>query len=136
MKRYLSLSLLVGNVLAAPMGVVNPAVTQENIHQTICVPGWTATVRPPSSYTNALKRKTIPKHTSPRLYEEDHILPLGVGGHPSDPKNLWPQPWKGKCGAKLKDVTERTMHDAVCSGTISLKDAQKQFMPWVCDSNP
>ena len=36
-------------------GATNPAVTQATIHQTICVSGWTAKIRPPSSYTTALK---------------------------------------------------------------------------------
>jgi hypothetical protein len=31
-------------------------VTQGTIKTTICVKGWTATIRPPSSYTSALKR--------------------------------------------------------------------------------
>lgn len=43
-------------------GVKNPAVTQENIQDTICVNGWTATVRPPSSYTNTLKKKQIDQY--------------------------------------------------------------------------
>ncbi|MGW4994883.1 hypothetical protein ACWEQ3_46110 [Streptomyces mirabilis] len=30
-------------------GSYNPNVTQSNIHSTICVSGWTATVRPPTS---------------------------------------------------------------------------------------
>src|ERR1700686_2489678 len=34
---------------------LNPAVTQATIATTICVSGWTATVRPPSSYTSSLK---------------------------------------------------------------------------------
>ena len=29
-------------------GAINPKVTQDNIHQTICVQGWTKTVRPPA----------------------------------------------------------------------------------------
>jgi len=32
-------------------GAFNPSVTQENIGRTICVRGWTRTVRPPSQYT-------------------------------------------------------------------------------------
>lgn len=36
-------------------GAVNPAVTQKNIHSTICKKGWTATIRPRESYTEALK---------------------------------------------------------------------------------
>ena len=32
-------------------GAINLAVTQSNISSTICKVGWTATIRPPSSFT-------------------------------------------------------------------------------------
>lgn len=32
--------------ILGPRGAINEDVTQANIDQTICVPGWTATVRP------------------------------------------------------------------------------------------
>ena len=38
---------------------LNPAVTPATIGSTICVSGWTATVRPPESYTEDLKRSQI-----------------------------------------------------------------------------
>ena len=47
-------------ILADPVrtpGVLNPDVTQANIRSTICRHGWTSTIRPPSSYTDALKRR-------------------------------------------------------------------------------
>jgi hypothetical protein len=28
-------------------------------------------------------------------YHEDHLVPLCVGGHPIDSRNLWPQPVEG-----------------------------------------
>jgi DNA-binding CsgD family transcriptional regulator len=37
--------------LALTPGAYNPAVTQATIGRTICVSGWTATIRPSSSYT-------------------------------------------------------------------------------------
>src|SRR6266508_664195 len=40
-------------------GITNPDVSQDTIDQTICVSGWTATVRPPTSYTNPLKEQGI-----------------------------------------------------------------------------
>lgn len=40
---------------ASVPGAVNPAVTQGDIATTICVSGWTANVRPPASYTTALR---------------------------------------------------------------------------------
>jgi hypothetical protein len=42
-------------------GVTNPAVTQANIKTTICKSGWSATVRPPESYTEALN---VPRQDS------------------------------------------------------------------------
>ncbi|WP_218177799.1 hypothetical protein [Amycolatopsis australiensis] len=37
----------------------NPDVTQATIGSTIYVSGWTATIRPSSTYTNALKKQHI-----------------------------------------------------------------------------
>jgi hypothetical protein len=41
-------------------GVLNPNVRQATIGKTICKSGWTATIRPPVSYTNALKIQQMP----------------------------------------------------------------------------
>lgn len=118
-------------------GDLNPNVTQANIKQTICVVGWTETVRPPSSYTNKLKLKQLNLYgyTDKNLkdYEEDHLVPLSVGGHPTSEKNLWPQPYRGVViTAYNKDTLERKLHKDVCSGKISLKDAQNIFLgDWV-----
>src|SRR6266540_6335186 len=71
-----------------PAGMLNPAVTQATIGTTICVPRWTAKVRPPSSYTSALKRRQIAAEHLPGRpadYEEDHVVPLALGGAPRDP---------------------------------------------------
>ena len=113
-------------------GAINPAVTQSNIGQTICVLGYTKTIRPPVSYTTALKKsqlRTFPYSsygsTETKLFEEDHLIPLELGGHPTSPKNLWPEPWSGTSGASLKDVLENKLHLLVCSHTLTLKVAQK-----------
>ena len=78
-------------------GVTNPEVTQANIHQTICVTGWTATIRPPQSYTGTLKKQQLKSvrftDKNPAHYEEDHFISLELGGSPRDPKNLWPEMW-------------------------------------------
>ena len=115
-------------------GLVNPEVTQANIGSTICVSGWTRTVRPRVSYTNALKYSQL--HSGYNLdgdmnmknYEEDHIVPLEVGGHPSDPKNLFPEPRNIRYGAYLKDKLENRMHRLVCTGQLTLRKAQAVFL--------
>ena len=115
-------------------GAVNPAVTQATIGRTICVAGWTATVRPPASYTTALKRRQIAEYgyADTRLsdYEEDHLIPLEVGGAPSDPANLWPEPYDAMLpdgtpvGARVKDQIENRLRELVCSRVMPLATAQ------------
>ena len=109
-------------------GAVDPRVTQDNVHSTICVSGYTATVRPPSSYTDALKAQQIKEYgypdTSLADYEEDHLIPLELGGHPTDPKNLWPEPRGGPKSAADKDMVENALNKRVCAGTMTLVAAQ------------
>jgi len=112
-------------------GVLNPAVTPETIDSTICVRGWTATIRPPAAYTGALKRRQLVQYgyadIDPRDYEEDHRVPLEAGGHPSDPRNLWPEPRLGSCPAVQKDQLENFVHRAICQRRISLAEGQAAF---------
>lgn len=119
-------------------GAINPNVTQANIHQTICVTGWTATLRPPVSYTNPLKLQQIKAYgysdTNPSHYEEDHLISLELGGAPSDPKNLWPEPG---ASPNDKDMVESRLRQWVCSGRISLDEAQRRIANnWHTALNP
>lgn len=116
-------------------GAADPRVTPENIHQTVCVPGYPATVRPPSSYTSKLKREQISlwglADADPDDYEEDHLVSIELGGAPRDPRNLWPQRWDG-CGAHRKDVLENKLHRLVCEGVLGLREAQRAIASdWV-----
>ncbi|MCX3060032.1 hypothetical protein [Streptomyces beihaiensis] len=105
-------------------GVYNPDVTQSTIDSTICVSGWTSTVRPPTSYTNPLKVQGIADYgysdTDTSDYEEDHLVPLELGGSPRDPGNLWPEPRYGSPTAYTKDGVETRLKNAVCDGRITL----------------
>ncbi|MGK4579145.1 hypothetical protein [Kitasatospora sp. HPMI-4] len=113
-------------------GAVNPDVTQDTIDSTICVSGWTATVRPPTSYTNKLKIQQIAEYgysdTNPSDYEEDHFIPLELGGSPTDPANLWPEPHYATDTSGgtsyTKDSVENKLKRAVCGGQVQLADAQ------------
>ncbi|HCE10683.1 MAG TPA: hypothetical protein DEQ40_19145 [Oxalobacteraceae bacterium] len=108
-------------------GLANPAVTQANIMETICVPGWTKTVRPPASYTDKLKRSQIKARKLPGKaadYELDHLIALELGGDPRSPLNLWPQAWVGTWNAHLKDRLENQLHGKVCTGDMTLAEAQ------------
>jgi hypothetical protein len=127
---------------ATTPGFVASNVTQANIQQTICTPGFTDTVRPPSRFTGRLKQQQLAAahatDRTPAHYEEDHHIPLELGGHPRDPRNLWPERWGTPghplthlgpfpaylVGAKTKDTVENALRKAVCDGTLTLREAQ------------
>jgi hypothetical protein len=113
-------------------GALNPDVRQSTIGSTICVSGWTATIRPPTSYTNKLKTQGIIDYgysdTSLSSYEEDHFLPLELGGAPRDPKNLWPEPHAGSPNSASKDSVENAVKKAVCAGKATLSAAQHAML--------
>ena len=105
-------------------GALNPDVTQANIRTTICVRGWTRTVRPPVEYTNDLKVRQMRAYgeTGPTsAYQEDHLISLELGGDPADPRNLWPEPYPR---ASAVDSQENDLNAKVCSRELSLEEAQ------------
>ena len=105
---------------------LNPAVTQATIRRTICLHGWTKTVRPAVSYTNALKVKQMREYGEAgdlADYQEDHLISLELGGAPADPRNLWPEPYPR---AATVDAIENDLNEKVCTGAISLADAQRK----------
>jgi hypothetical protein len=105
-------------------GVLNPDVTQANIRSTICRHGWTATIRPPVSYTNALKRRQMRQYGetgSMSDYQEDHLISLEMGGNPTDPRNLWPEPYPR---AAEMDKIENQLNSEICDGQLTLAQAQ------------
>jgi hypothetical protein len=107
-------------------GVVNPDVTQANIASTVCRHGWTRTIRPPTDYTNALKLKQMREYGvtgSAAQYQEDHLISLELGGHPTDARNLWPEPYPR---AAEVDSIENDLNAKVCSGAMSLDEAQRK----------
>ena len=116
-------------------GAVNQDITQENVRDTICNPRWsTKSIRPPASYTHQLKIEQIRAYAYAdsmlRDYEEDHFIPLELGGNPTDPKNLWPEPFDTSVpdgGAQFKDKVEHYLHAQVCAGSLTLEQAQREI---------
>ncbi len=108
-------------------GAINPAVTQENISETICKSGYTKSIRPTVSYTGRLKADQMNQYgftDGTRSHEEDHLISLELGGAPSDPSNLWPEPG---ASPNAKDKIEDFLRTAVCAGQISLAEAQHRI---------
>jgi hypothetical protein len=116
-------------------GATNPRISQQNIRETICNPRWsTRSIRPDENYTHRLKVEQIREYgyTDSRLrdYEEDHFIPLELGGNPTDPQNLWPEPFETSVpdgGAHAKDRVESYLRAEVCSGSLTLEQAQREI---------
>lgn len=107
---------------------LNPDVDEDTIDGTICVSGYTKSVRPATSYSNGVKKKLMREAgiDGARIgdYELDHIVPLALGGHPRKLSNLMLQQWDGQHGAKIKDILEARLQSLVCHGKLDLTDAQ------------
>jgi hypothetical protein len=120
-------------------GATDPEVTETNIQESICKVThftWTEGHAPPASFLESIAKDQIKQYgytdTNIRHYQMDHLIPLSLGGHPTDPKNIWPQVLIAKWSARRKDYLEEILHDKVCKGEIGLKEAQDLFRTnWV-----
>ncbi len=82
---------MISIALAASIAL-NPDVTQSTIQQTICVKGYSSTVRPSTSYTNPIKLRMMRQEGIPESDKSDwaldHRIPISLGGHPRALSNL------------------------------------------------
>ena len=106
--------------LACTPGAVFPDVTKDQI----CQSGYSTSVRnvPDSEKNQVYAEYGIQSHTTGQ-YEVDHLISLELGGS-NDIANLWPEPAEPRPGFHEKDKVENYLHDQVCSGAISMADAQ------------
>ncbi len=105
---------------ACTPGDIFPNVTKNDI----CQPGYARSVRnvPTSEKDQVYAEYGIVSHSAGE-YEVDHLVSLELGGS-NNIANLWPEAASPKPGFHEKDKVENYLHDQVCSGAISLKQAQ------------
>lgn len=108
---------------ACTPGAIFASATREQI----CVPGYASSVR---HVTTSTKNKVyasygIKKHTAGQ-YEVDHLVSLQLGGS-NEIANLWPEIATPKPGFHEKDRVENYLHDQVCDGKMTLREAQIQI---------
>lgn len=112
-------------------GLPDPACTPGDVMETdttkICQSGYAGTVRnvPESEKNQDYAAYGITSHTAGQ-YEVDHLVSLELGGS-NNISNLWPELAEPKPGFHEKDKVENYLHDQVCSGKVSLADAQYQI---------
>jgi len=105
---------------ACTPGAILPDATKDQI----CQSGYSSSVRnvPDTEKTAVYAEYGITSH-APGQYEVDHLVSLELGGS-NDISNLWPEPADPRPGFHEKDKVENYLHDQVCSGAMSLQDAQ------------
>jgi hypothetical protein len=65
----------------------------------------------------------FPRGLSAALDQEDHLISLELGGNPTDPRNLWPEPYPRAADV---DKIENELNAEVCSGQLTLAQAQQK----------
>ena len=114
----------------ATPGAIDPAVTQDNIDDTICRPGYARSARPAYTITGPLKRRLMDgQHPGERMadYELDHLIPISIGGAPLDMRDLWLQPRQGEANAGDKNVLAYVLWRLVCTHQVPLATAQRDI---------
>lgn len=118
---------------ALPDPVITPGDVLTTDPNVICEPGYSKSVRDVSNATkaNAYARYGITSH-APGEFEVDHLISLELGGSNSI-NNLWPESYLTQpLNAHVKDKLENHLHRLVCTGALSLTQAQKEISEnWV-----
>jgi hypothetical protein len=141
-------------------GALNPAVTQGTIKQTICSAKWVAAARPsPTKLASQLQASlTAYGYTGQAAgnYVEDQLISINLGGSPTNPANLWPEPFRliaqpsGQnslngfpvdFGMRTKTAYESWLNQMVCAGSLPLAKAQQRLTAnwiasWITDGRP
>jgi hypothetical protein len=100
----------------------------------ICTPGYSKCIRNvPQAEKQAVYQSygLAGNHTgycdTKQGCEVDHLISLELGGS-NEQTNLWPEPYQGTdWNAHVKDQLENFLHAHVCSGDISLDQAQQEI---------
>lgn len=108
---------------ACTPGAIIATATKEQV----CQPGYARNVRdvPTQEKDQVYAEYGIRSHR-PGQYEVDHLISLELGGS-NDIANLWPQAAEPRPGFHEKDKVENYLHDRVCSGALSLAQAQEEI---------
>lgn len=117
---------------------LTPGVVSMVDSSRVCELGFSSTIRPKGRLWRHLRDEAFRRYHISRghrsekdntgarhpAYQIDHLIPVELGGDPTDIRNLWPQPI---ASAKKKNVVENELHARVCSGQMTLNEAQSRI---------
>jgi len=107
-----------------PGSIASPGPTVAQL----CSGGYVKKATPSPAVTDPIKAAQVAAGNyadrDPSHYVEDQLVPIELGGAPTDQRNLWPQTI---AMAAVKERDERRLHTDVCAGRITLAAAQAQM---------
>ena len=115
------------NIPAAnlPRHPLTPGIALAVSRARVCMSGYASGARDVSDAEKAAVYARYGVAWVPYAHEVDHLISLELGGS-NVIRNLWPEPYAGRWGARTKDVLENRLHELVCEGRLSLASAQRQ----------
>src|SRR6266576_1790327 len=117
--------------VSMPNGKLTPGVALDVGAARTCTPGYAESARDVSDAEKAKVYARYHVRWVPYRHEVDHLISLELGGSNAI-RNLWPEPYAGRWGARTKDILENRLHDLVCEGRLALASAQRQeALDWV-----
>jgi hypothetical protein len=112
---------------ALPDPVCTPGAIFPVTKEQVCKPGYARSVRnvPTSVKAAVFLSYGIRSHRTGE-WEVDHLISLELGGSNAI-MNLWPEAAKPVPGFHEKDKVENYLHAQVCSGKMTLAEAQREI---------
>jgi hypothetical protein len=108
-----------------PDKVRTPGLIAQRSAEKVCTAGYSASVRHYDPAASARLFSAYGVEGSHEAYEDDHLVPIKLGGDPTDPRNQWPQPrYTARWNAALKDRLEWRLITWVCDGSREGADAR------------
>jgi hypothetical protein len=115
-----------------PDPACTPGAVLTTDSRVVCASGYASKTRDVTTSTKnkAYAEYGIANHKAGE-YEVDHLVSLELGGS-NDLANLWPEAANASPGYHEKDKVENYLHGLVCSGAMTLQQAQYEIATdWV-----
>jgi hypothetical protein len=112
---------------ALPDSACTPGAVLTTDTSIICKSGYTKTVKnvPLAESKQVFTEYGIPYNQHSK-YEVDHLISLEIGGS-NGISNLWPEKISMTYGSLTKDKFENYLHAQVCSGKMTITEAQTEI---------
>lgn len=109
-------------------GAVDPTVTQSNIQDTICVPGYSKAIRSSAHASRELRTEVFHEYgvSSQDGHVLDHLVPIELGGCVSCIENLWPASLTIRGSVLGKRIALKTIYIALSAQNRSALHRRKQ----------